>query len=423
MHKKPLALHKRLLALLLALCMMVAAVPAAFAEDLRSLDIFYAKQLSGNTCTLASAAMMMRRRAYIDGLENWDTITESSLRRVAWSYIGLSHDFSMLGIEVQHAYFDSGRSVEDQLIDMLNDHPEGIVVYNRHYPHAILVTDYTGGTFYCADPSSGAPSGRIPLSQATITIGDAVSYWFVASDINRTSGLGAALTATAVAYPSYLHAGEGFVPSGTITSPGNITRVNLMVLTESGEVVQSVSAEPNTPTFDVSSLADQLHFETLSAGQYTFLLTADDSFAGYYSRLNIRETMMVSNGQTVLASYSGTAPSLANSNAINLTETGFDVESTATDPDDEIAMVTYSAWADGEQFAQSMLGEKGAGDTYTVHVDAESQVLGIDSFMVNITAMDRDGNSCRGTLMVQVGLDDSESENEDTPLVADQHLM
>ena len=86
-------------------------------------------------------------------------------------------------------------------------------------------------------------------------------------------------------------------------------------------------------------------------------------------------------------------------------------------------MVTYSAWADGEQFAQSMLGEKGAGDTYTVHVDAESQVLGIDSFMVNITAMDRDGNSCRGTLMVQVGLDDSESENEDTPLVADQHLM
>lgn len=423
MHKKPLALHKRLLALLLALCMMLAAVPAAFAEDLRTLDIFYAKQLTGNTCTLASAAMMMRRRAYLDGLENWDSITETSLRRVAWSYIGLSHDFSMLGIEVQHAYFDSNRSVEDQLVDLLADHPEGIVVYNRHYPHAILVTDYTGGTFYCADPANGTPAGRIPLSQASIPVSTAVSYWFVASDINKTSGLGGSLTATAVSYPSRLHVGENYVPSGTLTSPGNITRVMLSILTEDGQVVQTATAEPQTSTFDVSQLAGQLDFSSLSAGQYTFLLTADDDFANYAGRLNIRETMMVSNSQTVLASYSGTVPSLSNVNAINLTETGFDVESTATDQDDQISMVTYSAWADGKQFAQSMLGELGLDNTYTVHVDAESAVLGINSFLINVTAMDHDGNSVRGTLMVQVGLDDSDADSEDTPLVADQHLM
>ena len=145
MHNKPRALHKRLLAFLLALCLLLAAVPATFAEDIRNMDVFYAKQERSNTCTLASAAMMMRRRAYLDGLDNWDTITESNLRRVAWSYVGLSHDFSMLGIEVQHAYFDSDRSVADQLVEMLREHPEGIVVYNRHYPHAILVTDYTGG--------------------------------------------------------------------------------------------------------------------------------------------------------------------------------------------------------------------------------------------------------------------------------------
>lgn len=416
MHVKPQALYQRLLALLLALCLMFTAAPLAFAQDLRSMDVFYAKQQTNRTCTLASAAMMMRRRAYLDGLENWDSITESSLRRVAWSYVGLSHDFTMLGIEVQHAYFDEGRSVEDQLIEMLREHPEGIVVYNRNYPHAILVTDYTGGTFYCSDPSSAAPAGRIPLSQATIPISSAVSYWFVASDANRSSGLGPALTATAAAYPSRLRTGEAFAPSGTIVSPGNITSVQLTVLSESGETVQSAAAQPGAPTYDLAELAGQLSFQTLGAGQYTFLLTADDDFGG---RLNLRETMIVSSGDTVLNTYSGTVPSLSNINAINLTETGFDIESTATDTDDEITLVSYSAWADGEQFAKSMLGVKGENDAYTVHVDAAAAVLGIDSFLINITAMDQDGNSARGTLMVKVGLD----EDGDTGLVADQQLM
>lgn len=416
MHNKPRALHKRLLAFLLALCLLLAAVPATFAEDIRNMDVFYAKQERSNTCTLASAAMMMRRRAYLDGLDNWDTITESNLRRVAWSYVGLSHDFSMLGIEVQHAYFDSDRSVVDQLVEMLREHPEGIVVYNRHYPHAILVTDYTGGQFYCADPSPAAPAGRIPLEQATIPIETAVSYWFVASDINRSSGFGPALTATAASYPSYLHAGESFAPSGTITSPGNITQVNITVLTDDGTVVQSASAQPDVANYDLSELADQLHFDQLTAGQYTFLLTADDDFGG---RLNLRKTMLVSSGETVLSSYSGTVPTLSNVNSVNLTSTSFDVEAMATDEDDQITMVTFSAWADGEQFARSMLGDKGANDTYSVHIDAESAVLGIDSFLINITAMDSDGNSARGTLMVKVGVDD----NDETGLVADEHMM
>lgn len=412
-------MHKRLLALFLALCLMFAAVPAAFAEDLRSIDEFYAKQQTSSTCTLASAAMMMRRRAYLDGLDNWDSITESSLRRVAWSYVGLSHDFSMLGIEVQHAYFDKTESVEDQLISLLREHPEGIVVYNRSVPHAILVTDYTGGVFYCADPSTAAPSGRIPVSSATISISGAASYWFVASDINRSSGLGPALTATAAAYPTRLHTGDSFTPSGTITSPGNITRVSLTVMTDSGNVVQTATAQPGAPTYDLAGLADQLSFESLSAGQYTFLLTADDDFGG---RLNLKKTMLVSGSETTLASYSGTVPTLSNINAINLTEEGFDIESTAKDSDDQVTMVTYSAWADGEQFAQSLLGQLGADDTYTVHIDAASVDLGIDSFLINITAIDRDGNSARGTLMVKVSAEDSSDEDQ-LNLTADQRLM
>ena len=85
-------------------------------------------------------------------------------------------------------------------------------------------------------------------------------------------------------------------------------------------------------------------------------------------------------------------------------------------------MVTFSAWADGEQFAQSLLGQQGPDDTYTVHIDAESVALGIDSFLINITAIDRDGNSARGTLMVKVSAEDSSDEDQ-LNLTADQHLM
>ena len=47
------------------------AAPRALAVDL-NVDVgFYFKQSRGGTCTLASAAMMLRRRAYLDGMDSW----------------------------------------------------------------------------------------------------------------------------------------------------------------------------------------------------------------------------------------------------------------------------------------------------------------------------------------------------------------
>ena len=49
------------------------------------------------------------------------------------------------------------------LITLLSQHPEGIVLYDRSQPHAVLLTDYTNGNFYCSDPAGNISSGRIPL--------------------------------------------------------------------------------------------------------------------------------------------------------------------------------------------------------------------------------------------------------------------
>ena len=411
-------MRKRLFALLMTICMVFTLVPAAYAEDIRDKSDFYAKQQTSSSCTLASAAMMMRRRAYLDGLDEWSSISESSLRRVAWSYVGLSHDFSMKGITVMHDAFNNSSSVEDQIISMLKTHPEGIVVYNRHVPHAILVTDYTGGTLYCSDPSSAAPSGRVPVSQASISISNANFYWYVSADTNRAINADSSLTATEAAYPTKLKTGTDFTPSGKIVSPGTISKVNLYILDSSKQVIQSAAVEPNAAEYDLAGLAGQIPFSELAGGSYTYYLTADDDLGGH---LSIRQPMMISNNETTTASYSGHVPRLANINAVNLTEQGFDIEADAYQKDGAVSTVLFSAWADGEQFKQGMVGTRN-GDTFTVHVDAASVDLGIDTFMINITAMDADGNSAMGSLIIKVSTNDVNPSAEST-LVADQRLI
>ena len=85
---------------MLTLVFMLTCLPAALAVDLNVDAGFYFKQSRGGTyCTLASAAMMLRRRAYFDGLTDWSTVTENSVRSTAWSN-GLSHSFTYKEMQV-----------------------------------------------------------------------------------------------------------------------------------------------------------------------------------------------------------------------------------------------------------------------------------------------------------------------------------
>ena len=68
----PHALKKRLLTLILSFAFLLTCLPAALAVDLNVDAGFYFKQSRGGTCTLASAAMMLRRRAYFGRAERLD---------------------------------------------------------------------------------------------------------------------------------------------------------------------------------------------------------------------------------------------------------------------------------------------------------------------------------------------------------------
>lgn len=166
-------LRKTLAALLATMALMAVLLPGALAVDL-NVDVgFYFKQSRGGTCTLASAAMMLRRRAYLDGMDSWVDVTENGIKSTAWSG-GLSHSFTYNDMHVGYATLPSGKAAKTEaLVSILAEHPEGIVLYDRTRPHAVLLTDYTDGVFYCSDPSNGVASGRVPLSAASISIGGA----------------------------------------------------------------------------------------------------------------------------------------------------------------------------------------------------------------------------------------------------------
>ena len=128
--------RKTLAALLATMALMAVLLPGALAVDL-NVDVgFYFKQSRGGTCTLASAAMMLRRRAYLDGMDSWVDVTENGIKSTAWSG-GLSHSFTYNDMHVGYATLPSGKAAKTEaLVSILAEHPEGIVLYDRTRPHA-----------------------------------------------------------------------------------------------------------------------------------------------------------------------------------------------------------------------------------------------------------------------------------------------
>jgi hypothetical protein len=130
----------------------------------------FLKQENTKTCTLCSATMLLRRYAIVCH-KDYKLITESEVRKVAWGSNGLKGTFTYGGVKVTYYSGEfKNLNYEDKrakLIEMLHANPEGIVLYDSHKPHAVLLLDYdeVTDTFYIADPATG--KGRVPLDQST----------------------------------------------------------------------------------------------------------------------------------------------------------------------------------------------------------------------------------------------------------------
>ena len=175
------------LLLICAFAVPAQSMQAATYDDINDESVFVKQSASGR-CTLASAVMLMRRYALLRGDADWDEITEDAIESVAWPNGGLqwSFDYTTSGgkISVRHSGLSSADRRKQELIDLLEVHPEGIVLY-RSGVHAVLLTEYDAedDIFYCVDPSTARPKAVIPLDQSyKVSVSTSAYYWYIASE-------------------------------------------------------------------------------------------------------------------------------------------------------------------------------------------------------------------------------------------------
>lgn len=170
-----------LLAVVMALPLMVPAASAATRADLDRQDVFLKQSSANGTCVLVSTAMMLRRAAILQGDEDWSSINLSTVRK---ALPGMPHVGHYGDMTVTRGYLPGGKSNVNALIGLLDEHPEGIVLYAPCVPHGVLLTDYTDGVFYCCDPAYHKPAGRIPITEAYGTrVENSSGYWCITSHL------------------------------------------------------------------------------------------------------------------------------------------------------------------------------------------------------------------------------------------------
>lgn len=135
-----------------------------FTDEFAAGDFYFAQSGSGR-CTIASTAMMVRRAAFLDGKENWRDIDEAYVSADGHCGAGVKNEFETAGYSISYVSIDSSK---EALIELLEDHPEGIAAYDSGVPHAVLLTDYDENTdtFYCADPANFYSGSRIPVAES-----------------------------------------------------------------------------------------------------------------------------------------------------------------------------------------------------------------------------------------------------------------
>ena len=167
--------------------------------------------------------------------------------------------------------------------ELLNEIPEtymwAIVLYDRRQPHAVLLTDYTDGVFYCSDPAGSVSSGRVPISAASISIAGASCYWYISSDHNSAVATLDSLRLEGMRYPVNIRTGKGMSVSGTAASASSavLSSVEAVILDANDQPVQSAEASPNVSSWSLKNFDSQLRFGELPEGSYTYMVVLTDS--------------------------------------------------------------------------------------------------------------------------------------------------
>ena len=134
-------------------------------------DDVYMTQSVAHTCTLVATTMMLRNYSCQRG-SPYEQVTETGVGRFAWTkQYGLSQSFDIGQVSVRCSPEIRGiRDKKSYLIMCLQEHEEGVVIYDTGMPHAIWLFGYDEDTdtFYCADTIAKNGGHAIPLEESIL---------------------------------------------------------------------------------------------------------------------------------------------------------------------------------------------------------------------------------------------------------------
>lgn len=185
-------MKKNLIALLVCIITVISLLPIPVRSATILPDEVFLEQENTSSCTLSTSAMMLRGKLLLSGCSRWQEVTESAIKPYAWVSQGLLWNWSYtvdgITVTVTHETLN-GISMED-LKAIVDAHPEGIVLHVKSIPHSVLLTDYEGDVFYCADPSSWYNGKRLRMDESYLgskvgsqeaILRQVSAYWYVAS--------------------------------------------------------------------------------------------------------------------------------------------------------------------------------------------------------------------------------------------------
>lgn len=155
------------------------------------------QEKDSKNCTWASVANLLRRYAIdngIPGWENWNDLTikaNNSSMHWKWDYTTSTGTHIVSTNSFVPKFSDmSEEQLKNYYIELLEKHPEGIVIFNQNgswsgtydkagkaekyyeLKHAVVLTDYDPktDTFYCVDSGNGVADGRIKLGESSMLV-------------------------------------------------------------------------------------------------------------------------------------------------------------------------------------------------------------------------------------------------------------
>lgn len=215
------------LAMTLALTMLLPVATTAEAAVPYPTSLYLTQQ-TDVTCTLCATTMMLRARAYLSNNTCWTSITESAVEPYGWldgAGLRWSFQYSINGNRMNVGHGSVNGMSLGTLQNLLNSHPEGIVLYCQGAPHAQYITDIENGVIYSADSSCTYYFGRRPItntylgqlygSQANI-LANTTAFWYVSSySISANTSYGGASSSSGANTATAQPAGMQTVSNGT----------------------------------------------------------------------------------------------------------------------------------------------------------------------------------------------------------------